>query len=328
MKSAFQTGIDRYALGSGGSMVVSGYHASHHDLERGFSEALGVDDCLIFSSGYAANLSVIGLLAHFNAHVLIDKMVHASIYDGLKSVNCKYQRYLHNNLVDLRLKLQSVSKNIVLVTEGIFSMSGELAPLGAIAELAKNQIEGLIVDEAHAFGVLGKEGLGAVFHHDLTQETVPLRIIPLGKAFASTGAIVAGQGAWIDALLQSARPYIYSTGISPAMAYGVLKTLDLLREADDRRAHVQQLIQYFRSKITRSSMTWRDSITAIQQLQLGCPKKALEVSQYLQNQGVFCLPMRQPTVSKQDTGLRVILNYNHQPEDIDYLFQLLNEAIL
>jgi 8-amino-7-oxononanoate synthase len=325
IKNAYQRGFDRYPTSSSGSMLTCGYHSIHKALEDAFSEALGVDDCLLFPSGYAANLSIIALLARQDIHVVVDKMVHASIYDGLQSTGTRYTRYLHNDLTDLSLKMTRTQKDKVLVTEGIFSMSGQSAPLSDIALVCQNDVQGLIIDEAHAFGLLGDQGLGAVSQHQLTQKEVPLRVIPFGKAFASVGAMVAGQRIWIDALLQSARPYIYSTALSPACAYGLLETLEVLRGADERRSKLRSLVNYFREAIYRSPLQWGDSHSPIQQLQLGCPQRALYVSDYLRQQAILCFPMRQPTVSKQHTGLRVILNYHHQPEHIDLLFQCLHQ---
>ena len=265
IKKAYQRGIELYPTGSGGSMAVCGYHPVHQSLERAFSDALGVDDCLLFSSGYAANLSVLGLLGRFQAHVLVDKAVHASVYDGLQLSKANYSRYAHNNLSDLALKMRKVPANTVVMTEGVFSMSGQCAPLREMAQLAHPYLHELVVDEAHAFGVFGREGLGAVMLHQLTQSHVPLRIIPLGKAYAAFGAVVAGQGAWIDALLQSARPHIYSTAIGPAFAYGLLETLEVVRGADERRAKLSELICYFRAAIANSPLKWRDSSSPIQQ---------------------------------------------------------------
>ncbi|MCX7116760.1 MAG: aminotransferase class I/II-fold pyridoxal phosphate-dependent enzyme [Legionellales bacterium] len=326
IKKAYQHGFEHYPTGSGGSMMVCGYHSNHKALEQAFSEVLDVDDCILFTSGFAANLSVIGLLARFDTHVLIDKMVHASIYDGLQLSGTAYSRYLHNNLADVVLKMKNFPKNSVLMTEGIFSMSGQYAPLAEIAELSQDFIQGLVVDEAHSFGILGREGLGAVVAHQLTQDDVPLRVIPLGKAYAASGAIVAGQGVWIDALLQSARPQIYSTALSPAYAYGLLETLENIRRADERRDKLAELIRYFRDAIKKSPLTWRDSSSLIQQLQLGCPQRALYFAGKLREQSILCIPMRQPTVSRQETGLRVILNYHHQPEHIDALFECLHRC--
>lgn len=350
IKKAYQQGFEKYPAGSGGSVVVCGYHATHHALEKAFAEALNVDDCILFSSGYAANLSVMGLLARFDTHILIDKSVHASIYDGLQLSRAHYSRYLHNNVVNLAAKIAKVcsplntmprglstgSNNLVeslgpedvrqaciaIVTEGTFSMSGQFAPLKEIAQLGHD----LLVDEAHAFGILGPQGLGAVMQHQLTQAEVPLRIIPLGKAYGASGAVVAGHGVWIDALLQSARSHTYSTAMSPAIAYGLLETLEILRCADERRAKLIELVQYFRTAVASSPLKWRDSHSPIQQLQLGCSHRALHFADKLGEQSILCLPMRQPTVSQQDTGLRVILNYNHEPEQIDYLFKCLHQV--
>ncbi len=320
VKKAYQTGCERYPVGSGGSMVLSGYHPIHRELEQDFAEALNVDDCLLFSSGYVANLSVVSLLAQFKAHVLIDKSVHASVYDGLELSKATYSRFLHNDLTDLKKKLQHTAAMTLIMTESVFSMSGLCAPLAEISGLGTP----MVVDEAHGFGVLGPEGLGGAKAAGLTQDQVPLRVIPFGKSLAASGAIVAGKADWIDALLQATRQPVYSTAISPAFAYGIRETLAILRDADDRRQHLQSLIAYFRQCIQSSSLQWRDSLTPIQQLQLGCPFLAVNLALTLQHQGIRCFAIRQPTVTKQETGLRVILNHHHTHQDIDRLFQVLH----
>lgn len=325
IKQAFQTGFARFSAGSGGSPLVCGYDEQHQALEKDFAAALNVDACLIFSSGYAANLSVMNLLGQFHVHALIDKAIHASLYDGLILSNVHYLRYHHQNLDDLALKMQAIAENGVVITESIFSMSGQISNLHAIAALTQQQDFDLIVDEAHAFGIVGDEGLGAVVAANLSQKEVPLRIIPLGKAFAASGAIVAGDMVWINALLQCARSFIYSTAISPAMCHGLMETLNILRAADDRRKKLADLVAYFRQSTLSLPLQWRDSSSPIQQLQLGCPKQALAYTKYLKQHGIICMPMRQPTVNKMETGLRIVLNYHHQPEDIDRLFYVLND---
>ena len=325
VKQAYQKGFELYPTGSGGSMVVCGYHPVHQTLEQTFCQALRVDDCVLFSSGYAANLSVVNLLAHIKAHVLIDKAAHASIYDGLKLAGLPFTRYLHNNLDDLNHKMHGLPITTALITESINSMSGEIAPLDHIASLVQTYQHALIVDEAHAFGVLGREGLGVIEKQGLAQQEIPLRILPFGKAMGGFGAVVAGHGEWIDALLQAGRSYTYSTGLSPAFTYGLLKAFDIVRAAEERRAKLQELIVYFQHAIQSSPLKWRYSNSPIQQLQLGCPYLALQYSSRLREKGIFCLPMRQPTVPKTETGLRIILNYHHQPEDIDYLLSCLHE---
>lgn len=322
LKKAYQTGYERYPVGSGGSPVVSGYHAVHRQLENAFAEALGVDDALFFSSGYTANLSLMALFTHLDALMYVDKAVHASIYEGMANAGTRFKRYRHVDVGHLQKKIESSAPAIIL-TESVFSMSGQYAPLEALSQFAVKHAFDLCVDEAHAFGLVGSEGLGLVHALSLTQEQVPLRVIPLGKAFAGSGAMIVGQKDWIDGLLQLSKPYIYSTAPSPALAYGLLQTLDVIREADDRRRQLADLIHYFRSAIQSSSLTWRDSTSAIQQLQIGCPYQAQALSAHLLQQGILCYPMRQPTVTQQETGLRVILNYHHQPENIDHLLKCL-----
>lgn len=324
IRQAYSQGFQHYPAGSGGSMVLCGYHAPHRALEQAFAQALQVDDCLLFSSGYVANLSVVSLLIQFGAHILIDKAIHASVYDGLGLVQAQYIRFLHNDLKDLQRKLAQQQGPCVVLTESTFSMSGQQAPLREMASLLQERDACLIVDEAHGFGIMGQQGLGGVVAAGLSQEEVPLRIIPFGKALGGSGAIVAGKALWIDALLQATRQPVYSTSISPAYAYGLQAALARVREADDRRGHLQDLIDCFRQFIKTSSLLWRDSISPIQQLQLGCPFLAQSYAQALQAQQIRCFPIRQPTVSKHDSGLRIILNYHHREEDIARLFQVLS----
>ncbi|MBA2652229.1 MAG: aminotransferase class I/II-fold pyridoxal phosphate-dependent enzyme [Tatlockia sp.] len=325
IKKAFQKGFSYFPSGSGGSMVICGYHESHRLLEQAFSEALAADDALLFSSGYAANLAIVSLLAQFKTQIIIDKAAHASIYDGLRLNGCSYSRYFHNDFANLTSILESKPTNPVVITESVFSMSGQATELGHLSQLCHEFVADCIVDEAHAFGVFGPEGLGAVVQHGLSQNQIPLRVIPLGKAFAFQGAMIVGKGEWIDVLQQFARSHIYSTAVSPALAYGLLEILAFIRAADDRRKKLFDLIEYFLIQRKNSPLIWRNSTTAIQQLQLGCPHKALTYANFLQTKGIFCQAMREPTVSKKDTGLRIVLNYNHEPEDIDNLFSELHQ---
>lgn len=319
IKRAFAKGYARYPAGSGASMAVCGYHAIHRELEQAIAKLLNVDNALLFSSGYAANIGVVALLARLNCHLLIDKAMHASVYDGIKLANASYTRYLHNNLIDLGDKLRADVKNPVILTESIFSMSGQQPSLADMVTLCRAHNTVCVVDEAHAFGLLGPGGAGAVTQNQCSQDEIPLRTITFGKAMGSQGALVAGRADWIDGLFQAARSHIYSTGISPALAYGLLESVAIIVEADDRRKKLFELVDYFRMAIKSSPLKWRDSASPIQQLQLGCPHKALAYASRLQERGIQCLAMREPTVSRCDTGLRVVLNAHHEPADIDNL---------
>lgn len=320
---AYQDGYAFYPAGSGASMLLSGYHPNHQAVERAFAELLKVDECILFSSGYAANLAITALLGSLKLHCLIDKSIHASVYDGLALSQVSYSRYRHNDMNDLALKLNAAPLHSVLLTEGIFSMSGQIAPLSTISSLCVDNKTELLVDEAHSFGVLGEQGKGSVDYHRLTQKEIPLRVIPFGKAFAAQGALIAGQKEWINALLQAGRSLVYSTAISPALSYGLLKTLDIVVSSEDRRQKLVQLIKLFKEHICDSPFKWGDSETPIQQLYLECPHLALHYAEELKKEGFSCSAIRTPTVNIKSTGLRIILNYRHQPEQIQQLFKKL-----
>ncbi|STX28927.1 8-amino-7-oxononanoate synthase [Legionella beliardensis] len=325
VRRAYAQGFCKHSSGSGASMSVGGYHKIHQELERTFAHYLKADSALLFSSGYAANLGIVSLLAQLNCHVLIDKAVHASIYDGIKLNNIKYTRFLHNNYEDLEGKLSNSIINPAVITEAIFSMSGQQSNLAILAKLCATGQIPILVDEAHSFGVVGPHGLGAVAYYQLPQHQVPLRLITFSKSLGGQGAIIVGQGEWVEALFQQARSNIYSTAVSPALSYGLLKSLDIVMKSDDRRSKLAELIAYFQQKIQKSPLKWRHSHTPIQQLQLGCPHKALDYALQLKKYGIICQAMREPTVCRTATGLRVVLNAQHEPQDIDHLFDRLQQ---
>ncbi|WP_131781636.1 aminotransferase class I/II-fold pyridoxal phosphate-dependent enzyme [Legionella gresilensis] len=323
IKQAYKKGINLYPVGSGAAMSVCGYHNIHRELENTFAHYLKADSGLLFSSGYAANLGIVRLLAQIKCQLLIDKAVHASVYDGIKLTAINHKRVLHNNYDDLKGKIHNTIASSVFMTEGIFSMSGQQANLKTIANICATKKVPVIVDEAHSFGVIGQCGLGAVTYYQLNQHQVPLRLITFSKSLGGQGAIVVGQGEWIETLFQYARSNIYSTAISPALSYGVLESLPILMSLDYERKKLTELIAYFNQCVKDSPLQWRQSDTPIQQLQLGCPRRALYYSLQLKKQGIICQAIRQPTVCRLTTGLRIVLNSHHEKSDIDKLFNRL-----
>ncbi|MGQ3892249.1 aminotransferase class I/II-fold pyridoxal phosphate-dependent enzyme [Legionella sp. CNM-4043-24] len=319
VKRAYQQGFARYDSGSGGSMLVSGYQPIHQELEQELARQLQTDKALLFSSGYAANLAIVTTLARLGCHFIVDKAVHASIYDGLSLAKAGFCRYLHNDHEDLQKKLSQGTPASLLITEGIFSMSGQQPDLAELGRLCASHGLPFVVDEAHAFGVIGPGGMGAVAHYGLSQTQVPLRMIAFGKALGGQGAAVVGQADWVDALYQNARSCIYSTAISPAMSHGLLESLYLLIQADEARQKLAGLVAYFQGAVSLRALPFRPSNSPIQQLRLGCPHKAQNLSNKLGKQGILCQAIRVPTLSRVDTGLRVVLNSHHQVEDIDRL---------
>lgn len=320
VQEAYQKAFRDYPCASAGSMFAGGYHEAHQRLESDFAQALAVDSCVLFASGYAANLALMALCKALDATLVLDKAAHASIYDGMGMSRVTYRRYPHQDLARLSSLLQQCSEETLVFTESVFSMSGHKSALTDVAGLCAQHETPLIIDEAHSFGLYGPNGLGGVAEAGLSQTQVPLRVIPFGKAMASTGAVVAGQKDWIELLLQGARPLIYSTAMSPAQAVGLLSAFECLQKAEAKRQELQRLVTSFQQRAKNSCLTWRESSTPIQQLQLGCAQKAVALSKRLREQGIDCTAIRQPTVPKAETGLRVTLNAQHTEADLEAFF--------
>ncbi|HCA89225.1 MAG: 8-amino-7-oxononanoate synthase [Legionellaceae bacterium] len=325
LRQHYIDGFTNYPIGSGASMTVSGYHPLHQTLEQNFASYTQCDSALLFNSGFSANLSIMNLMAYLQSQALVDKSCHASIYDGLKASNIKYQRFAHNSIQHLLSKIDHNQTFKIILTEGVFSLSGQISKLNFFRSVCqKNTYIKCFVDEAHAFGVLGPHGLGATAYFNLKQDTVPLRMIAFGKALNCQGAVVVGEKLWIEALYQCARSNIYTTAISPALTWGLIHALEFVMAADDKRCQLNNIIRYFHENVICSPLSWSASQTAIQQLKLGCPVKALRYAEELNKVGILCYPMRYPTLSKPDTGLRIVLNADHKPKDIELLFHHLH----
>lgn len=314
----FQQAFRDHPSGSGGSTVISGYHRAHQQTEVAFCEALDVESAMLFNSGYVANLAIMALLAELNCTVVMDKSSHASFYDGLKLSQARFWRYPAERYDLLRQHWQD---GMVWVAESVFSIGGHLTPFHRLPNMTP-----CIVDEAHAFGLFGKEGLGRVSACGLTEHEVPLRIIPLGKACASQGALVAGKTEWVNALLQVARGAIYSTAMSPAYAAALGPLLNIVRGADEERGRLFENVAYFNQLILQSSLSWVNSETPIQHLILGCPEKSLRFAEQLEQRGLSCRAIRPPTVHPKRTGLRVVLHANHTHGDLQRLFETIHEV--
>lgn len=325
LKAAFSQGFARYPTGSSASIAISGYFSIHKELESSFAEFLDAEDALVFSSGFAANLAIVALLEKLHYQLIIDKAIHASFYEGIALAKASYLRFMHQDYDDLEKKIAQGREKKIVALEGIYSMSGQVPDLSRVLRLCQERDALVFLDESHSFGVLGPKGAGLAATEAFDKRQVPLRLISFGKALAAQGAIVVGQRDWIDALFQVARTAIYSTNMSPALAYGVLQSLDLLRAGDTERKRLFEIIAYFRKQVAASSLQWRPSETPIQQLQLGSAHKALYYAGQLEKAGILCKALRQPTVNLKETGLRVVLNAHHEQKAIDLLFQTLEQ---
>lgn len=327
IKKTFKEGIDRYGIGSTASSLIAGYTTAHQELENAFAEFLNRDRALFFSSGYLANLGVIQTVADRNTHIFADKLNHASLIDACRLSDAKTTRYQHNNPVHLhsQLKKSSIEQKLI-VTDSVFSMDGDLAELPALVDLANNSQATLMVDDAHGIGILGKNGAGALEHFNLDQREVPILVCPLGKAFGSMGAIVAGNNDLIEGLLQFARSYIYSTASPPALACATLASLKIIQKENWRREKLLSLMKHFKKEAMQRNIVLLPSNTPNQSVIIGDAKKTIEVSAALLARGYFVSAIRPPTVPINTSRLRITLNCLHTETQLTDFLDNLSEC--
>jgi 8-amino-7-oxononanoate synthase len=323
---AWRDGAARWGVGGGASHLVIGHSTPHHQVEEALAELTGRPRALLFSTGYMANLGAITALVGQGDTVLQDRLNHASLLDGGLLSGARFSRYLHNDSASLASRLDKATGNTLVVTDGVFSMDGDCADLPALAKVAKARGAWLMVDDAHGFGTLGANGGGLVEQHGLGIEDVPVLIGTLGKACGTSGAFVAGSEELIEALVQFARPYIYTTSQPPALACATLKALTLLREQAWRREHLAGLIRQFREGAEQIGLTLMDSHTAIQPILIGDAARAMALSQRLRERGLLVTAIRPPTVPAGSARLRVTLSAAHSEAQVQLLLNALAEC--
>lgn len=321
--AALQQGAADWGVGGGASHLVIGHSEPHHQLEQALAAFTGRPRALLMSSGYMANLAVITALVGRGDTVLHDRLNHASLLDAGVLSGARFSRYLHNDLDSLQQRLQRAQGNTLVVTDGVFSMDGDLAPLPELAAQAQAHDAWLMVDDAHGFGVLGSNGGGLVEHYGLSVEQVPVLVGTLGKSFGTSGAFVAGSEELIETLIQFARPYIYTTSSSPALACATLASLQIVQRETWRRSHLQQLISQFRQGAQALGLNLLDSTTPIQPIIIGDSAQALRMAAQLREQGVLVGAIRPPTVPAGSARLRVTLTAAHSAEQVQQLLDAL-----
>ena len=324
---AMQQGAEKWGVGGGASHLVIGHSTPHHELEEALAEFTGRPRALLFSTGYMANLAVVTALLGQGDSVLQDRLNHASLLDAGLLCGARFSRYLHNDAVSLANRLRKATGNCLVVTDGVFSMDGDIADLPALARETKARGAWLMVDDAHGFGPLGANGGGVVEHFGLSQEDVPVLVGTLGKAFGTAGAFVAGSEALIESLIQFARPYIYTTSQPPALACATLKSLELLRSEHWRREHLQVLIRQFRQGAEQIGLELMDSATPIQPIMIGDAGRALRFSQMLRERGLMVTAIRPPTVPAGSARLRVTLTAAHSEAQVQLLLEGLADCV-
>ncbi|SPO64646.1 8-amino-7-oxononanoate synthase [Pseudomonas sp. JV241A] len=324
--AAWRAGAERWGVGGGASHLVIGHSSPHHAVEEALAELTGRPRALLFSTGYMANLGALTALVGQGDTVLQDRLNHASLLDAGLLSGARFNRYLHNDAVSLASRLDKAVGNTLVVTDGVFSMDGDLADLPALAAVANARDAWLMVDDAHGLGTLGRNGGGIVEHFGLSLEQVPVLIGTLGKACGTAGAFVAGSEELIECLIQFARPYIYTTSQPPALACATLRSLELLRSEHWRREHLAALIQQFRSGAEQIGLQLLDSFTPIQPILIGDSARALRLSQMLRERGLLVTAIRPPTVPTGSARLRVTLSAAHSPAQVQLLLNALADC--
>ena len=323
---ALQQGASQWGVGGGASHLVIGHSEPHHQLEQALAEFTGRERVLLMSSGYMANLAVITALVGRGDRVLHDRLNHASLLDAGLLSGARFSRYLHNDMASLSQRLQGGQGKTLLVSDGVFSMDGNLAQLPELAAQAKAHQAWLMVDDAHGFGVLGQTGAGLVEHYGLSSDDVPVLVGALGKAFGTSGAFVAGSAELIETLIQFARPYIYTTSSSPALACATLASLQLVKTEHWRREHLQQRIQEFRQGAQALGLNLMDSPTPIQPIIIGDSAQAMAISAQLRAQGILVGAIRPPTVAVGSARLRITLSAAHSSAQVQQLLDALAQC--
>lgn len=323
---AWRAGAERWGVGGGASHLVIGHSSPHHELELALAEFTGRPRALLFTTGYLANLGALTALVGQGDSVLQDRLNHASLLDGGLLSGARFSRYLHNDADSLGKRLDKATGNALVVTDGVFSMDGDIADLPALAAQAQVRGAWLMVDDAHGFGTLGRHGGGVVEHFGLDMEQVPVLVGTLGKAFGTAGAFVAGSEELIECLIQFARPYIYTTSQPPALACATLRSLQLLRDEHWRREHLAALIRQFRQGAEQIGLHLMDSFTPIQPILIGDAARAMRLSAMLRERGLMVTAIRPPTVPAGSARLRVTLTAAHSAAQVQLLLNALAEC--
>ncbi len=323
---ALQSAASRDGVGSTASHLVCGHHAVHDALEREIADWLGAPRALLFGSGYLANLAVLQSLLNEDDVCVQDRLNHACLVDAARLAGCKLRRYPHLDPEGALRQLRTVPDGAaMLVTDGVFSMDGDVAPLRELSLVARVQQALMHVDDAHGVGVIGPDGRGSVAEAGLDPAGL-LQLATLGKALGGYGAAVIGSEELIGHLAETARPYIYTTALPPAQAAASLAAVKLARREHWRREKLQTLIAHFRQAALFRDLPLLPSSTPIQPLMCGEDKRALALATALEAQGFWVPAIRPPTVPDGRARLRITLTSLHTQAEIDALIDALSWA--
>lgn len=320
---ALRRGIAQYGIGSGASHLVCGHMRAHHALEEELADFTSCARALLFSTGYMANLGIGSVLPGRGGTVFEDKLNHASLIDAARASGATVRRYRHGDMPRLQALLEQPAGEKLIFSDGVFSMDGDVAPLAVLAPLTLQYGAWLVVDDAHALGVLGAAGKGSFEQAGVAQTDTTLLMGTLGKAFGTFGAFVAGDNAVIEALMQFARTYIYTTALPPAIAEATRASLRIVRTEPWRREVLRERVASFRAGARRLGVRLTDSDTPIQPILLGDDLRAVQVADKLRARGLLVSAIRPPTVPEGGARLRVTFSALHTEADVTRLLEAL-----
>ena len=326
--AAFKVGADKFGVGSSASSLVSGRSILHQQLEEKLVDKTGREAALIFPSGYMANLAVATTFTGRTDAVFFDRLAHASLVDGARLSGAKRYRYQHvdpDSLDSILIKSDANTK--LVLTDAVFSMDGDKAPIKTLAKVCKQNNAVIAVDDAHGFGVLGKTGGGLLEECEIRPDQVPILMATFGKALGTAGAFVAADQAIIEMLIQFARSYIYSTAQAPALAGATLAAIEIIEKETWRKEKLSALIKRFRSGAEALGLNLLPSETAIQPLIIGDSEDASRISKELLNNGFLIAAIRSPTVPAGSARLRITLTADHSEEQLDRLLATLGRLL-
>lgn len=320
LKEASKKAVDDYGVGPGAVRTIAGTQTIHLELERKLAEFKHAEACIVIQGGFVANLSVIPAITGDGDIIFSDELNHASIIDGCRLSRAKVVRYAHNDVADLRKKItenKDSARRMLVVTDGVFSMDGDIAPLPDIVDVADEYGAIVMVDDAHGEGVLGDSGRGIVNYFKL-EGRVEIEVGTLSKAFGVMGGYITGPSVLVDYLKQKGRPFLFGTGLTPADTAAAIAAVDVLTESDELVKKLWDNAAYFQEKLKDAGFNTGHTETPITPVMLGDEKTASTFSKKLFDKGIFAQSIAYPTVPRGKARIRCMLSAAHDKKDLDF----------